>query len=146
MIEKEGLPMVCLAIKNKETELGWRIARVGKPDVPMVIDVLPNYERLYRADLPAKLKEEITVLMAHLPEFLLEKITALRWQRLTRVVVNGMGRLTPITKGMVDGKLLKKRTSALSRNAGVDQGPVLICTGLFFNSKGQPLAVDCVEY
>lgn len=113
--------MVRSAIKNREIELGREISdpevlEVLSREVKMRRESLPDYERSGREELVAKLKEEIDVLMAYLPEQLSEAdIEAMVREAIVKTDASGPGDLgkvmkavIPKTKGKAEGKVVNQ--------------------------------------
>jgi uncharacterized protein YqeY len=113
--------MVRSAIKNREIELGREISdpevlEVLSREVKMRRESLPDYEKSGREELVAKLKEEIDVLMAYLPEQLSEAdIEALVREAIVQTDASGPGDLgkvmkavIPKTKGKAEGKVVNQ--------------------------------------
>lgn len=109
------------AIKNREIELGREISdpevlEVLTREVKMRRESLPDYERSGREELVAKLKEEIDVLMAYLPEQLSEAdIEAMVREAIVKTDASGPGDLgkvmkavIPKTKGKAEGKVVNQ--------------------------------------
>ncbi|HHY36837.1 MAG TPA: GatB/YqeY domain-containing protein [Firmicutes bacterium] len=107
------------AIKNREIELGRELSdpevlEVLAREVKMRRDALPDYERSGREELVAKLKEEIAVLLAYLPEQLSEgEIEALAREVIAQINASGpkdlgrvMKEVMPRIRGRAEGKVV----------------------------------------
>ena len=113
--------MVRSAIQNKEIELGHNLSDeevldIIAREVKMRKEALPTYEMSGRQELVTKLKEEIDILAAYLPEQLLEAdIEGLVREAMARLGASGprdlgkvMKEVIPAVRARADGKVVNQ--------------------------------------